>query len=304
MEEKTREYASLSARQSLSLEMGVPENKDEANRLFDDLFAPYQDENLPVNLPADPQAVVMPHIDLERGRRAYGLIERALAAAPPADVYVILGVNHNFISDNPFIVTDRAYESPLGRLDVDKEMLDALKGRIDWDPLKDQVAHSGEHSIEFPSILLRRLYPTAPITILPILSNFPDCNDNRIKQFIDALKEVIEQCGKRVFIISSVDFSHVGPMFGAEKEVEEKDLVSIESRDRKTLELLAAGDAKAFWQDIMYDENSRNIDATQSCYVMLQLLGENARGHLIEYEQAFDPFNTVTFATVVFRGAA
>ncbi|GAB4319513.1 MAG: AmmeMemoRadiSam system protein B [Candidatus Sumerlaeia bacterium] len=296
-------YAALPARPSLAQSMGLPADAGDLRRLLDAVMerhAPHPPDT--DSLPARISGLVAPHIDLERGQKTYAIAYRALGTSPPADVYIILGVNHHFLSENPFIATDRPYQNPLGRLPVDERLLAALQQAVGWNLLQDQVAHRSEHSIEFPALFLRYLYPDAPISIVPLLCNFMDPEDRRVIAMIAALREVLRAAageGRRVVVIASVDFSHIGPQFGWKRPVEKDDLLDVGRRDRETLKALAAGMPEAFWDDIMADRNARHIDALHPCYVFLRILAP-CSGTLLHYEQAWNPRNTVTFAALAF----
>ena len=77
------------------------------------------------------------------------------------------------------------------------------------------------------------------------------------------------------------------------------DLGRVEKQDLHTLDLMAGNEADEFYDDIMANDNPRNIDAAFAGYTFLQLL-PGVKGQLVHYGQAFHPFNTVTFAGLVF----
>lgn len=295
------DYASQPFRTSLAESMGLPGDAAALRALLDGLMDRHAPQP-PDLLPDELRGLVVPHIDIERGQLTYAKTWRSAAQFPPADVYIVLGVNHHFMSENPFIVTDRAYESPLGCLPFAAGLFAEIQFELPWDLLTDQIAHRGEHSIEFPSIFLRYLHPDAPISILPVLCNFLDREDARVIAMIAALRKILSSsraAGRKIALIASVDFSHIGPQFGARQPVSQGDLIDVGGRDRETLKLLAAGMPDPFWDDIMADSNARHIDALYACYTFLRALAP-CQGRLINYEQAFHPQNTVTFAGMVF----
>lgn len=299
--ERAAEYAALPCRPSLAAQLGLPADAAEMRALLDDLMRRHAPAP-PDLLPGAVRGLVAPHIDIERGQLTYAKTWRAMGEFPPADIYIVLGVNHHFLSDNPFIATDRDYDTPLGRLPCARDTLAMMQSGLTWDLLTDQVAHRSEHSTEFPALFLRYLYPEAPIAMLPILCNFLDRGGARVEAMIGALRQAIEAAraaGRRVAVIASVDFSHIGPQFGWKRPVGQGDLYDVGGRDRETLKLLAAGMAGGFWDDVMADGNARHIDALYACYTLLRVL-EPCTGRLLNYEQAFHTQNTVTFAGMIF----
>ncbi len=270
----------------------------ELNAYLDDIFKRYQPRETP-DLPAQTRGIIAPHIDIERGQETYARIFTALRNYPPADTYLVLGVNHRFSTGNPFIATDRNYVTPLGRLEVDYALLSAISSELDWDLLEGEMAHINEHSVEFPALFLSYIYPLAKPRIVPILANFSDKRDARIEQFVSAVKNAISATDQRVVVIASVDFSHIGPQFGWDRLVTVEDAQRTERQDLYTIRLLERSDADGFYDDIMADRNARNIDALGAGYVFLKIL-EGTPGKLVHYNQAFNPNFTVTFTGLIY----
>lgn len=292
------EYKKSPARPSLLAGNGYPAKKADLKKDLDEIFGNVKlRKNL--KLPKKVSGVIVPHIDIERGGKNYGQIYSILKKYPPADTYVILGVNHHYVTGNPFIFTDRAYETPLGKVEIDYELLDNLKKQLDWDIFEGELAHRGEHSVEFPALFLSYIYPKLTFKILPILCNFREKNDERIKTLIYGLQYYLSDSSKKIVLIASVDFSHIGPQFGWQKIVEESDAKIVEKEDLHTLDFLSNNEPESFYNDIMKDHNKRNIDALGAGYVFLNTLKDH-KGQLINYDQAFHPFNTVTFASLLF----
>lgn len=291
-------YKSKKQRPCLMDGSAFPDDPDELMAYMDKIF-----DETPVTQPAtrpeDVRGIVVPHIDIPRGQASYVHLYSMLRDEPPADCYVILGVNHTYHTTNPFIVTDRDYATPLGPIPTDQDLLQAVQTRLDWDLLEGELAHQGEHSVEFPALFLRYLYPKADFTFLPVLCNYFDKNEAPVEAFIAALRAEIANAGKSVVIVASVDFSHLGPQFGWQRLVEKGDLARTEQEDRATLQLMADNQPDAFFSDIMKDDNERNIDALGAGYVFLRLM-DGQKGHLIHYDQAYHAHNTVTFASLLF----
>lgn len=298
VDELYREYKNGPARPSLLAGNGYPAGK---NELKDHLAAIFKDvAPVPeVELPEQLHGAVVPHIDIERGKNNYAQIYTLLKNYPPADTYVILGVNHHYLTTNPFIFTNKPYLTPLGKMEIDMELLNQLQNNLGWDIFEGELAHKGEHSVEFPALFLSYIYPDSDSKILPVLCNFHEKDDPRIDAFIYGLRYYMENYPGRIVLIASVDFSHIGPQFGWEREVDETDVQSVREADLKTLKLMASGDADAFYYNIIDDGNKRHIDALGAGFVFLKVLGGKS-GQLIRYDQAFDPLNTVTFAGLLF----
>jgi AmmeMemoRadiSam system protein B len=74
------------------------------------------------------RALIAPHIDFHRGGPTYAWAYREILERSDADLYVVLGTCHAGMPD-PFAVTLKPYETPLGAVPVDREFYDALNRR-------------------------------------------------------------------------------------------------------------------------------------------------------------------------------
>ena len=293
-----QEYKKSSVRKSLLAGNGYPAQEEDLTKYLNDIFKEVSIDS-DLNLPKNIRGVVVPHIDIQRGKENYATIFSILKNYKPADTYIILGVNHHYLTTNPFIFTNKPYETPLGRLEIDTGLLSGLQKNSNWDIFEGELAHKGEHSVEFPALFLSYIYPDCNFKILPILCNFHNKNDKRIDILIYGLQYYIQNHPEKIVLIASVDYSHIGPQFGWERKVDENDIAAVKSQDLKTLGFMQKGNAEGFYQDIVKDGNKRHIDALGAGYVFLRTLN-NPQGKLINYDQAFDPFNTVTFASLLF----
>ncbi|MHA2054898.1 MAG: AmmeMemoRadiSam system protein B [Candidatus Hodarchaeales archaeon] len=298
LEDVYRSYKNGIARPSLMAGNGYPARAEDLKQYLDTIFEE-SNPNHTLNLPEKLEGIVVPHVDIERGKKNYATIFSLLKNYPAAQTYVILGVNHHYFSDNPFIFTNKAYETPLGKLEIDSELLEDLQNSLNWNIFDAEIAHKGEHSIEIPSLFLNYIYPNQKINILPILCNFHDKNDDRIDALISGLQYYLNDKPENYCLIASVDFSHIGPQFGWNHPVKETDAAEVKERDLKTLQFLANGEANSFYFHIMQDGNKRHIDALGAGYVFSRVL-EGVKGQLVRYDQAFNPVNTVTFASLLF----
>jgi AmmeMemoRadiSam system protein B len=122
--------------------------------------------------------------------------------------------------------------------------------------------------------------------------------------FIAALKGAIAGFGGRVVLIASVDFAHVGVKYGDERPPTPGELTAVRERDKRTIEIISAGDRDRFLQDIASDDDKRRICGFPAIYTMLSVL-EGSRGRLLCYDSTVmdNSASTVTFASMVFGGA-
>ena len=168
-------------------------------------------------------ALIAPHIDFHRGGPTYGSAYQEVLDRSDADLYVILGTCHAGMSD-PFAVTLKPYDTPLGPAAVDRDFYEGLARRAGQNLLASEPAHRAEHSIEFQAVMLQSLLGgRRPFTILPVLASYlneavwagtePEA-DSRVPRFLDALRETVAASSRRVCLVAGVDLAHVGPRFG------------------------------------------------------------------------------------------
>jgi MEMO1 family protein len=255
------------------------------------------------------RAVIAPHIDFHRGGPAYAWAYRDLAERGDADVFVIFGTCHAGMRA-PFAVTRKAYDTPFGPAAVDVDLVDALARRArGLDLFAAEVAHRGEHSIEFQAVFLQYLYAgRRDVRIVPVLTSFAHeamahgttpSDTDVVRRFHDALAETVDATGRRVVFIAGADLAHVGPQFGDPSPLSGADLVRVEQEDRAMLESVERGDADGFFASVAGDADRRRICGLSPIYSLLRMIA-GTPGALRRYAQWPDPNGAVTFASVVF----
>ena len=258
--------------------------------------------------PGSLSALIAPHIDFHRGGPTYAWAYQAVLERSDADLFVILGTCHAGMAD-PFAVTLKPFDTPLGPVAVDCDFYDALSRRAGQDLLASEPAHRAEHSIEFQAVMLQSLLGgRRPFTILPVLASYlheavwagaePE-DDQRVPRFLDALRETIAASTCRVCLVAGVDLAHVGPRFGDPDANTEGSLAAVERADRAMLESVVAGDARGFFAQVAADRDARRICGLSPIYSLLRLLPESP-GRLLQYRQWPDPEGAVTFCAVGF----
>jgi AmmeMemoRadiSam system protein B len=254
------------------------------------------------------RGVIAPHIDFHRGGLAYAWAYRDLAERCDANCFVIFGTCHAGMRD-PFALTRKDYATPLGAATVDHDVVEALAARAGQDCFASELAHRGEHSIEFQAVFLRYLFgDRRDFTIVPVLASFahealargqgPE-DDPRVPRFLEALGESIAASNRRMAVIAGADLAHVGPRFGDPAPLAPEDLRRVGQEDRAMLASVEAGDAHAFFTAVAADGDRRRICGLSPIYALLRLLPGTA-GQTKHYGQWPDPQAVVTYASVVF----
>jgi AmmeMemoRadiSam system protein B len=265
-----------------------------------------------------PRAIVAPHIDFHRGGPAYAWAYKPLLESDGADLYILIGTSHCGGS-NPFILTLKDFETPLGIVETDNTFVSQLQNICQQDLFADEYLHRGEHSLEFQVIFLKYLaqrraellgQPERPFKIVPILvSSFHAMVASRtlpektpmVGTFLGALKSLVENERREVCFIAGVDLAHVGRQFGDVEPITEEFLKWVEAEDDRLVERLAARDAPGFFHEIAKDQDKRRICGFSPLYSLIHLL-KDGKGQRLKYSQAFTPetASAVTFTSMIF----
>ncbi|MGH7827105.1 MAG: AmmeMemoRadiSam system protein B [Candidatus Binatia bacterium] len=266
-----------------------------------------------------PKAIVAPHIDFHRGGPVYAWAYKPLAESKGADLYVLLGTSHCG-GKQPFILTSKDFETPLGPVETDREFVVNLHGKCREDLFDDEYLHRGEHSIEFQVMFLKyiaqrraelRGEAEKPFKIVPILvSSFQPMIQSRIlpeqhppvATFIKVLQDLISGETRQICLIAGVDLAHVGRQFGDREEVTSDFLKWVGDEDQLLIERLAALDAAGLFNEVAKNEDRRRICGFSPLYSLIHLL-DGSRGRNLKYSQAFtrETGSAVTFTSMTFE---
>lgn len=126
------------------------------------------------------------------------------AVLPKADTYVIFGPNHTGYG-SPVSVSTDTWKTPLGSLEVDRELADGLPGSI---VDLDELGHRYEHSIEVQLPFLQYRFDQ-DFMILPICLGMQD--EETAVEVGNLVAELASKSGKKLAFIASSDFTHYEP---------------------------------------------------------------------------------------------
>jgi MEMO1 family protein len=263
-------------------------------------------------VPGRVRAVIAPHIDLRGGGACHGAAARALARCP-AETFVVLGTAHAPIR-RPFALTAHDFETPLGTIAVDRDLVTRLAARGGGGLLSDELAHRGEHSVEFQALWLRRLHGARKgLTILPVLvgslgarleAGDDPLADPEVADFVAALRELADEGGDRVAFVASVDFAHVGPRYGDAERVTPQRRAAVLDADRALLAHATGGDPAGWLGFLRAERDARNVCGAAPVWALLATIaGRGWRGTLLRHDDwEIDPDtgSWVSFAAVAY----
>ncbi|MBI2058926.1 MAG: AmmeMemoRadiSam system protein B [Nitrospirae bacterium] len=260
------------------------------------------------------RGVVVPHIDIRFAGQAYAFAYASLARGPLPRRFVILGTAHQS-PPNTFVVTRKAYDTPLGPVPTDQDYVQFLETELGPEIYADEWVHRTEHSVEFQAVFLKYLFPLEPgLKIVPILcssmhewvlnGHLPG-ESERIGRFIAALQEADRQFGPTVYI-AGADLAHMGVKFGDPFKVNESIRRELDILDREMLTHAERVDGDAFFRNIQGEKDKRRICGLSPIYTLLKAVTSTVsgspalKGHLLKYDQAAEEAtgSVVSFASL------
>jgi len=125
--------------------------------------------------------------------------------------FIILGPNHTGYGSGVSILTEGAWETPLGVTPIETSLGKQIQKACNILDI-DERAHSAEHSIEVQLPFIQFLSQRAKF--VPICMMMQDLQTSR-----EIAKSIVEECkGKDVVIIASSDFTHYEPQESASRK--------------------------------------------------------------------------------------
>ena len=128
-----------------------------------------------------------------------------LAADGTPETFVILGPNHTGHGSGVSILTDGAWETPIGTSQIQSELAKRIQKACTILDV-DEASHAYEHSIEVQLPFIQFLYGDS-VRFIPICMMMQDLQTSR-----DIAKAIVDQCeGTNYAIVASSDFTHYEP---------------------------------------------------------------------------------------------
>ncbi len=241
------------------------------------------------------RGIISPHIDYGRGGPVYAKVwQRAKTAVLEADLVIIFGTDHNG-GPGTFTLTRQPYATPYGVLPTDTKIIDKLAAAIGEEKAyAEELHHRQEHSVELTAVWLHHIYQQAgvdPKPMIPILigsfhqfvtNGSHPADDETLMSAIETLQK--ETAAKKVLVVASVDFAHVGPAFDDDFLMDDTRRTALRQTDDLLIRAIVQGNAAQFYDQIATIENKNHVCGFSPIYLMLKYLG-TTEGVQVAYDQ-------------------
>ena len=248
-------------------------------------------EASPFDIDGDILVIISPHAGYEFSGRtaAYGF--KALKDTRIKRV-IILGPSHYTLFKGLATSGVNFYETPLGKVKVDRELSDELYKLPLFQGPRD--AELPEHSLEMQLPFLQVILEDFVIVPLVVSEMSP-------KDYEEAAAVLKKYLDNGTVVVVSSDFTHFGGRFGY---VPFRDNVkeNLKELDGKAIDKIISKDLDGFIKYL--DETGATICGARPIGVLIKMLPPSSQGTLLNYYTSGDLLNdysdTVSYASIIF----
>jgi len=149
---------------------------------------------------------IVPHAGWVFSGRIAGAVIGLLRGGPSPETVLLFG-GHLGPRDPPIIMSDGAWETPLGPLHVDRELALAVGREFSW---RQSLPHAAEpdNTMELQLPLIKHAFPSARVLPLAVAANPGATSIGK------RCAELVREAGKGVRVVGSTDLTHYGPGYG------------------------------------------------------------------------------------------
>ncbi len=269
-----------------------PGNKTELLNLLDYLFSSLGINGIPTPNEDGERRVkslLSPHAGYIYSGRTAAAGYSKLAEDGVPETFVVIGPNHTGLGSAFSVSSANIWETPLGRIELDKELILAIQEHFS-DLSFDDMAHMSEHSVEVQLPFLQAIFGNR-FKIVPIVMGIQVPESSILLG--KAISMASEELGRDIVVVASSDMSHYIP----EEEARKKDSAVLES--------ILALDVQGLFSTIYELDVTMCGPGPASVAMTHAKMKGVRRGELVRYstsaEASGDKSMVVGYASVVFR---
>lgn len=252
-------------------------------------------------LPEPIVAGVVPHAGWVFSGPTAAKVFAAIRSQFLPDTVVLFSANHRWAGFRPAVYGSGAWLTPLGEVEVDADLAQAVIREGDGRLVDAPEAHAGEHSAEVQVPFIQYLFP--PARILPIL--VPP--EEGAVEAGEAVARAIAASGKRAVVVGTSDLTHYGAMYYgfAPAGTGERALAWARTNDERVIRLMLEMRAEEIVPETETHHNACGGGAIAATIAAARGLGAQ-KGVLLEYTSSHQVMprgpatDFVGYAAVVF----
>lgn len=243
-------------------------------------------------------AIVVPHAGyLFSGQTAAYAYKLARDSVKPKRIF-LLGPSHHVAFRGAAVPLAIRFQTPLGDLDVDKDVIAELKAY----PLfsTQPEVHRVEHSLELQLPMIKYAFPD--VKIVPIVVGHLE-DESEARLLGEVLKGFV---GSEDLVVVSSDFTHYGPRYGY-IPFRQNVVEGVTSLDREAFVHLSESNLDTF--TAFQRKTGDTICGFAPCQVLCAMLPQTARGTILKYATSResgieDTENSVSYMSVAFSSGS
>ena len=252
-------------------------------------------------------ALISPHIDMEAGKKVYARAYQAVRHSNPQRI-ILLGTGHS-LQEAFLSLTEKDYQTPLGRVKTDKVCVKSLKEAGLGVIASSDIAHRSEHSLEFQLVFLQHLFGSNFSCVPLLCGSFRKMLEHvsrpseipGMENVLESLRHAVADCASETLLVAGVDFSHIGPKFG-HREHARSMLLETRNHDKLLIDAICKGNVVDFWTKSRKARDKYNVCGFSALACLLEVIGD-VRGYLLDYEvwEEEPTQSAVSFAAIAFK---
>jgi AmmeMemoRadiSam system protein B len=182
--------------------------------------------------------------------------------------------------DLPHIVTDEAWETPLGDMEIATEMVKELMKRIE---MKVEHPNSGDNTMEIQLPMLKYFFPEAKLIAIRAPSSL------KAKALGEEVARLSKEKGLSLLAIGSTDLTHYGPNYGFLKKGVGPAAVRWvkEENDKGFVEVALRMDIEGLLAHADENDSACSAGAAAAAISTCKTLGAE-KGFLLDYYTSYD----------------
>ena len=232
--------------------------------------------------PAKAVGGIVPHAGWVFSGAVAAKVFKCISVKTVPDTFILLGAVHTWKPSGNSIYSRGAWSTPLGNVQIDERVAEALLDVLGEDIIEAPEAHEGEHSLEVQVPFIKYLCPEAKIVPIAIP---PDENAHITGRIIG---EAVSGMGKKIVVVGTTDLTHYGDTYGftpygygeeAKKRMKES--------DSRIIELALQLKSIAIRKEAQRSHNACGSGAMAATVAAVEAMGAE-KGYLLEYTTSHD----------------